>query len=278
MPIGVVTDSASDLPAALAAEHGIVVVPLSVRLGGLGDAELRDVSPERFWELEKGAETLAVTSAPAPGDFAQAYETLRDQGCSGIVCVTISSELSATYQAARAGAEAVTGIEVKVIDSRTATMGEGILALEAVGAAAAETDLDVVAEQVRERAGDIEVIGTLDTLENLRRGGRIGSAQAFIGSMLSIKPVVEGRDGRVEAESRQRTRARSLRYLADKATQAGPLVRLSVVHAAAADIGEFIELIDARQLGVAPIVTAMGPVIGAHTGRGTVGVCWQRHR
>jgi len=277
VPIGVVTDSASDLPAALAAEHGIVIVPLSVRMGEIPESELRDITPERFWELERGTDSLAETAAPSPGDFAGAYELLRDRGCTGVLCVTISSQLSATYQAALAGSAAATGIEVKVVDSFTATMGEGIVALEAAEVAATTDDLGLAAERVRVAAGDVTVIGTLDTLENLRRGGRIGTAQAFIGSMLSIKPVVEVRDGRVEAESRQRTRARSLRYLADKVAAAGPLKRLSVVHAAADDIAEFTGLLEARRLGLEPIVTPMGPVIGAHTGRGTIGVCWQRH-
>jgi len=107
----------------------------------------------------------------------------------------------------------------------------------------------------------------------LRRGGRIGSAQAFFGSLLSIKPIIDVRDGIVAGESRQRTRSRSLRYLADKIIEAGPLERLAVAHAAAADLDVFLEMLapvhPAREL----VVTYIGAVIGAHTGPGTIGVC-----
>ena len=278
MSIGVVTDSASDLPAELASSSGVVVVPLEVRLGSLPEDELRGISPQRFWELEERVDGLAETAAPSPGDFAAACTQLRDQGCSGVVCVTISSKLSATHQAALTGAEVVDGIDVEVVDSLTATMGEGLLVLEAVEAASSGSDLHEVAAAVRDTVAEIEVIGTLDTLENLRRGGRIGSAQAFIGSMLSIKPVIEVRDGQVEGESRQRTRSRSLRYLAQKVADAGPLKRLAVVHAAADDIEDFVGLLLELNLGLELVVTPMGPVIGAHTGRGTIGVCWQRAR
>jgi DegV family protein with EDD domain len=122
----------------------------------------------------------------------------------------------------------------------------------------------------------MEVFGTLDTLENLRRGGRIGSAQAFIGTVLQVKPVVEVRDGVVKGESRQRTRARSLRYLADKVNSAGPLRRLAVMHAAAHDVDEFRALIKPVSLEYPLVVSYIGPVIGAHTGVGTIGACFLR--
>ena len=117
-------------------------------------------------------------------------------------------------------------------------------------------------------------MGTLDTLENLRRGGRIGSAQALLGSLLSIKPVVEVRNGVVEGESKQRTRSRSLQYLADRVLSGEPPARLAVVHAAADDVGLVIEKLRSITPPDGIVVNTIGPVVGAHTGLGTIGVCW----
>ncbi len=122
----------------------------------------------------------------------------------------------------------------------------------------------------------ISTFGTLENLESLRRGGRIGGAQAFVGTLLSIKPVIEVRDGRVEGESRQRTRARSLSYLAAKIREAGPLKRLAVVHAGADDVGDLISLIGNIPVDEPLTISIMGPVIGAHTGIGTIAIALER--
>lgn len=277
MRIGVVTDSASDLPAALAQSAGITVVPLDVRLGDQPVETIRSLPPAEFWRLAAASPDLPETSAPAPGAFAEAFGAARDAGAEGVICVTISSALSATYEAARQAASSFEGeFPVEVVDSRSATMGEGLLVLEAVERANGDADLSSIATAVRSAVDRSAVVGTLDTLENLRRGGRIGSAQAFIGSLLQVKPVIEVRDGVVEGESRQRTRARSLQYLAGKVRDAGPLSRLAVVHAAAEDLAAFLELLQPVSLDHELVVSFIGPVIGAHTGVGTVGVCWLR--
>jgi len=275
--IRVVTDSASDLPADIATRYSVVTVPLDVRLGDLGPEETRKLSPAEFWQTCANTDALPETSAPSPGAFRDAFAQAREDGCDGVVCVTISSDLSATYQAACAGAaEVARDIPVEVIDSRSATMGEGLLVIEAAERAASGSTLKEVAADVRAAVHAVRVFGSLDTLDNLRRGGRIGSAQAFVGSLLSIKPVIELRDGVVEGESRQRTRGRSLRYLAQKVAEAGPLRRLAVVHAAASDIDEFLSVLAEVHPADDVIVGYVGPVIGAHTGVGTVGVCLLR--
>ncbi|HUZ18975.1 MAG TPA: DegV family protein [Acidimicrobiales bacterium] len=275
--IRVVTDSASDLPADIASRYSVVTVPLDVRLGDLGPEETRKLSATEFWQACANTAALPETSAPSPGAFRDAFAQAREDGCDGVVCVTISSELSATYQAACAGAAEVAGdIPVEVIDSRSATMGEGLLVIEAAELATPGSSLEEVAAGVRAAVGAIGVFGTLDTLDNLRRGGRIGSAQAFVGSLLSIKPVIEVRGGVVEGESRQRTRGRSLRYLAEKVAEAEPLRRLAVAHAAASDLGEFLRILAEVHPADDVIVAYIGPVIGAHTGAGTIGVCFLR--
>ncbi len=273
----IVTDSASDLPPALASELGIAIVPLDVRLGPVGPEELRRLDGASFWQRCASSPDLPATSAPSPGAFGDAFLAAAEQGAQGVVCITLSSALSATYQSALAGAEEVKGtIAVEVIDSRFATMGEGLLAI--VAAASAGGEPAACADTVREAIGRTEVFGTLDSLESLRRGGRIGAAQSLLGSLLSIKPVIEVRDGVVEPESRQRTRSRSLAYLVDKLAAARPIERLAVVHAAADDLDEFLAMVAKVYSREETIVSYIGPVIGSHTGKGTIGICLQRQR
>jgi DegV family protein with EDD domain len=272
--VGIVTDSASDLPSDLALSLGIRIVPLEVRLAGHSADEIAGLSGDEFWELQRNTAELATTAAPSPGQFAEAFSELRDAGADGICCVTLSAELSATYQSAVAGAELVDGVPIEVIDSRSATMGEGHIVLEAAAFARDGKDLSAVAAAAVQAVPRSKVIGTLDTLENLRRGGRIGSAQALLGSLLSIKPVIEVRNGVVEGESKQRTRGRSLQYIADKVMAAPAPTRLSVVHAAAPDVTTVTEKLRAIAPAGEIIITAIGPVVGAHTGLGTIGIAW----
>lgn len=275
----VVTDSASDLEAPVASAAGVRVVPLDVRAGDLGPEETARLSLAEFWERCTSSAFLPETSAPSPGAFRDAFLKANDEGYAGVVCVTISSDLSATYQAACAGASAVEGqIEVAVVDSRSATMGEGMAVLEAARLASEGATLGEICDAVRDQLARTTIYGTLDTLDYLRRGGRIGAAQAAFGSLLSIKPVIELRDGVVVGESRQRTRARSLRYLAEKVAALGPLHRLAIVHAAAGkdDLALLLELLAPVQVAEETTVGYIGPVIGAHTGPGTIGACAER--
>jgi DegV family protein with EDD domain len=274
--IAVVTDSASDLPDEIA---GVTVVPLDVRLGESGPEVMGLLTPAEFWQRCAETTALPETSAPSPGAFRDGFLAAADAGYDGVVCVTISSSLSATNQSARAGAaEAADRIPVRVVDSRQATMGEGLVVLAALDAAEAGGDIDTVERAALEAIDRVQTYGTLDSLENLRRGGRIGNAQALLGSLLSIKPVIVLRGGLVEAESRQRTRARSLTYLVDKVREAGPLQRLAVVHAEARDLGTFLDLLNPLWPREQILVSYIGPVIGTHTGAGALGICFERSR
>jgi DegV family protein with EDD domain len=274
--IALVTDSAADLERAAMTERGVAIVDLDIRLGDLGPETTREWSPEEFWAQCAKSDVLPETSAPSPGAFQAAFLAARDAGADGVVCVTLSSKLSATYQAAAAARDGIEGqFPVRVVDSLLVTMGEGLAVMAGLEAAEAGGDLDAVEQAVRSTLGRTEVYGTLDTLDNLRKGGRIGSTQAFFGSLLSIKPVIEVRDGLVEPESRQRTRSRSLQYLADKVRDAGPIDRLAVVHAAAPDVADFVALVGKHFDPDKIVVNFIGPVIGTHAGPGSVGVCFQ---
>jgi DegV family protein with EDD domain len=275
--IRVVTDSAADLPEDLLERYAITVVPLEVRVGGQQPGGPDGLSAEEFWERFEASGGRAETSAPSPGAFAAAYRDAARDGADGVVCVTLSGELSGTYQSATAGASECAGeIAVQVVDSRTVTMAEGFVALAAAESALEGADLATAIAAAHGAVPKVSVTGALAALDTLRRGGRIGTAQAFFGSLLSVKPIITVRDGVVEGESRQRTRGRSLRYLADKASGAGPLRRAAIAHAAADDLEDFVALLHDARPDVEPVVTLIGPVIGAHAGPGTIGLCLER--
>jgi DegV family protein with EDD domain len=270
--VRVVTDSACDLPEDVVAELGIAIVPLTIRFGHEEFVDRRDLSPEEFWKRCAASPTLPETAAPAPGQFEAAYRSLIADGATGIVCVSLSSAMSATMQSAQVAAEAMeTAVPIEVVDSRSATLGLGMIAVGAAERARDGASTDAVAAHARDLAGRSRVWGALDTLENLRKGGRIGGAKAMLASVLSIKPIIEVRDGRVEEGGKQRTRTKALQFLVDKVRAAGPLERLAVLQADAPDVDAFVEQL--RPLSPEPIVIGpVGPVVGTHAGRGAIGV------
>ena len=273
--VRIVTDSACDLPEPLASELGIEIVPLSIRFGDTELIDREQLSTAEFWRRCTASATLPETAAPAPGRFEAAYRKLAADGATGIVVVALSSELSATMQSAQLAAQSVAGeIDVHVVDSRSVTMGQGLIAVAAARAARTGLDTAAVAALARSLSTRTHVWGALDTLENLRKGGRIGNAKALLASVLSIKPIIEVRDGRVEEGGRQRTRSKALAFLVSKVANAGPITDLAVMHADTDDVGELVARL--QPLATGPIlVSDIGPVVGSHAGRGTIGVVFQ---
>lgn len=273
--IRVVTDSACDLPDGLLSELGVGMVALRVRFGEEELVDREELSTKEFWVRNRSGGALPETSAPSPGAFHRTFERMAAEGADGVVCVNLSSRLSATIEAARqAATDAAGDLPVRVVDSRSVTMGEGLVVVEAAERAAAGADLEQVVTAAERAATGLKVFGVVDTLENMRRGGRIGAAAALLGSMLAIKPVIEVRGGVVEVESKQRTRAKSLRYLAAKVHDAGPLRRLAVFGADAPDLDVLLDLIADVNPAHPRLLGDIGPVIGTHSGPGTVGVAW----
>jgi DegV family protein with EDD domain len=270
----IVTDSACDLPEALIRELGVDVVPLTIRFGTEELVDRVDLSPAEFWARCGSSPTLPETAAPSPGAFGAAFQRAADAGADGVVCVCLSSALSATYQAARTAAVDAP-IPVRVVDSLSLSLGEGLLVTAASRAALAGKSTDDVAGLAEDLVGRSHLYGTLNTLDYLKKGGRIGASQALLGSMLSIKPVVVVQEGAIHPESRQRTRARALQYLVDKVRQAGDIEALGVMNGGAADIDQLVEPLTKLFPADKIIVGDLGAVIGAHTGPGTVGVCYQ---
>jgi DegV family protein with EDD domain len=274
--IQLVTDSACDLTPEIADERGVRIVPLSIRFGEEELVDREQLSTKEFWDRVITGPTVPETAAPAPGAFQRAFSDAADEGRDGVLCVTISSGLSATYQSACTAAESVSDrIDVKVVDSLTITMGQGLLLLDAADQVDQGKTLEEITASIEEQKTRTHVYGVLESLDFLRRGGRIGGAAHLLGSLLSIKPVIEVRGGVVEVESKQRTRQRSLQYLAGKALEAGPLEWLAVANGAARDISEVIDALRSATPAHEMVVSDLGPVIGSHAGPGTIGICFQ---
>ncbi len=273
--IGVVTDSSCDLPDELLDRAGVAVVPLTIRFGAEELVDREDITPDDFWRRLPQATELPQTAAPSPGRFEAAFRRLAADGAEGVVAVCISGALSGTVQSAQVAATAVAGdIEVRVVDSRLASGALGLAALGAAEAAAAGGGLDEVEEAARSAAAASGVLGALDTLEYLKRGGRIGAAQALLGELLSVKPLIALEDGEVVPAGRVRTRRKALAALVEHVRELAPrLEALVVVHGAAPDVDAFTAAVAA----VAPpdrlTVSMLGPVVGTHAGPGLIGVC-----
>ncbi len=277
--IQVVTDSACDLSTEMAQERGIKIVPLFIRFGDEEFVDREELSTKEFWDRVITGTIVPETAAPSPGAFQSVFEEAASAGRAGVLCVTLSSRLSATYQAACTAAEATRDvIAVRVVDSLTITMGQGLMVLAATEQAEQGVALDEIVRNVEDLRSRTRVFGVLESLDFLRRGGRIGGAAHLVGSLLSIKPVIEVRDGVVEVESKQRTRQRSLQYLAGRALEAGRLERLAVANGAAGDIGEVLDILQKAAPEHEMVVTDLGPVIGSHAGPGTIGVCFELAR
>ncbi len=277
MTIRIVTDSAGDITHEDADEHGIEVVPLTIRFGDDEFTDWTELSVDRFYEMMDERDELPETAAPAPGAFTQVFSELEASGATGVCCINLSADLSATMQSARTAAAEFDGaIDVKVLDSRSITRGLGCIAIEAAEAAKAGASMEELTELVSNRSSRTHVFGVLDSLDNLRKGGRIGGAQAFLGSILSIKPIIDISTGSVEEAGRQRTRKRALGWLRDRIVEAGNIEKLSILHANASDIDLFMSMLD-EKIDIGDVyVDKIGPVIGAHGGQGVMGAAWQQ--
>jgi DegV family protein with EDD domain len=276
MPIAVVTDSTAYLPPQAVEQYGIEVVPLYVVLAGRSGEEGRDISPADVARALSVRGQHVSTSRPTPGDFVAAYRRCLAAGADQLVSVHLSAELSGTWDAARLAAAQVGEHIVRVVDSRSVAMGTGFAVLAAARAAAAGAGVDAVVEAARRTAAASRMFFVVETLEHLRRGGRIGPAAALLGSALAVKPLLHVKDGAVVPLEKVRTSARALSRLVQRAVEAagsGP-VAVAVHHLAAADRAERLagELRERLPRLTELYVSEIGAAIGAHVGPGSVGV------
>jgi fatty acid kinase fatty acid binding subunit len=280
MPVRIVTDSSCDLTASEADELGIEVVPLSIRFGDDEYTDRVDLSVEDFYAKMAGSPALPETAAPSPGAFEAAFRRQGEAGADAVVCVNLSAGLSATMQAAENAAQAVAGdtvasdLDVRVLDSRSITAGLGTMVKLAAQAARDGADADEVVALVADLTGRTHVLGTLDTLENLKKGGRIGAAQSMLGSMLSIKPMLDLSGGVVEPAGRIRTRRKALEWVRDQVLELPGVEQLTLIHSMAPDVDQLLDLLAARYDRDSIAVTTIGPVVGTHGGPRMIGVTW----
>jgi DegV family protein with EDD domain len=272
--VRIVTDSSCDLTPTEADELGIEIVPLSIRFGDQEFTDRTELSASEFYARMAATSVLPETAAPAPGAFEQVFRRLLDDGAESIVCVHLSESLSATIQSARTAAAAVDGADIRTIDSRSITAGLGTQVLHAARAARDGAPVDEVVAGVEALVPRTRVLGVLDTLDNLKKGGRVGGAQALLGSMLSIKPAIDISSGEVQEAGKPRTRKKALQWLADQVLAHDHVDDLAVMHGDAPDIDDFLDLLAPKYDRTDIRVGLIGAVIGAHGGPRVVGACF----
>ena len=273
--VAVVTDSASDMDPARAASLGIAIVPLIVSFGKDTYSAGVDLSTDAFWRRMTAPDSpFPTTAACSPGDFQVAYQRAFDGGAEAIVSIHVAGTLSGTIKAAEVAAGMFKDREIHIVDSMSASMGEGVLSELAVQMASAGSTPAEIAQVVTNRREDIGVYLALETLEYLKRGGRISGAQAAIGTLLSVKPIIEIKDGRVETAERVRTRGKAREKLVELLT-VRPIERLSILHTTRADVEEFAEQLIPKIPGGIDrskvTIDLVGPSVGPHLGPGCVG-------
>jgi DegV family protein with EDD domain len=271
--VAIVIDSASDLSPEDSARNGIALVPLLVTFGTIEYRTGVDLSAERFWEMmtAPGA-PFPKTAACSPGDFQSAFQIAFDAGAESIVCITVGGKLSATNKSAVIARDQMTGRDIRVIDSDTASYGFGLLAIMASEMSGAGASADEIEAMVEARKHDSHLFVVLETLEYLKRGGRISAAQAAIGGILSVKPIITIEDGLVETADKPRTRSKARERLLELIT-ARPIERAVVLSGMATDPEAFATELAARaglSVALTP-VRSIGPSVGPHVGPGAYG-------
>ncbi|MGB5925268.1 MAG: DegV family protein [Dehalococcoidia bacterium] len=269
--VAIVTDSVADLPPQVAEEFGITVVPLVLRFGTDVYRDGLDLSPDEFYERLRGSKALPATSVPPPVAFADAYDKLAEK-TNEIVVISLTSRLSATYQVAlQAVGLMKKRCRVEVLDSQWAVMAQGFITIAAAKAARAGAGLNEVLDAARGTMRRVDMRAAFDTLEYLERGGRIGKAQAFLGSLLKVNPIIGLKDGEVYPVARERSRAKAIDRLYDFATGFGNVEGLAVEYASDVDeANKLVRRLSSEYPQIPIYLSRTSPVIGTHTGPGLI--------
>lgn len=273
--IRIVTDSTCDLPSPVADRHGIAVVPIAVRFG---DQVHTDLGPERFWAMLSASDRLPETVPPTAQDFGEVFDRLIAGGADGIVAVCASSELSASYASAvLAAQERAATVPIRVVDTRLVSAALGLVVMAAVELAGRpDASPASVADGARTASTRTNLFAVLDTIEFLRRGGRVGRVESVLAGLLDVKPIITLSDGTVAAAGRVLGRVGAKRAILAKVSElSSRLVDLSVVHSGAEIAGDVVAEIRAALPGFEPILVHLGPVVGTHTGPGALGIAYR---
>ncbi len=281
--IAIVTDSTSDLDPTIAAEQHITVVPAHVRFGEIDYKDGVDITVEQFFAMLSEAQELPQTSQPSAGEFVEVYQRLA-QDHDHIVSLHMSGKLSGTVQSALTASQQLQGessCKIHVVDTSSASMGVAYMAREAARLAAEDVEVDRIVNHIKYVADLMHVAFTPETLDYLRRGGRLGAASHLVGSLLRIKPVLILKDGAVDILDRVRTRTRVIErivsYVESVAGPEGTLTYLGVMHANEPGFAaELQEAILSRVSAQSVMNGSIGPAIGTHAGPGSVGVSFYK--
>ena len=273
MAIKIVIDSTADMPSALVQEYGITVVPLNVHFGTEVFRDSIEISPDEFYKRLASSPKLPTTSQPTVGDFLDVYQELSNT-TDEIVSIHVSGKLSGTLNSANQAKGQYTGdARIEVVDSEHVSMGLGMVAIAASKAAQGGASIEDVVKEAKQTISKVQFVGLVDTLEYLEKGGRIGKAQALVGSILRLKPLLTVKDGEVHPLEKIRTRSKGIDRLCDIVKEHAPLESLAVVYTTTPD--------DAAQLAdrLRPLVPSgdipisqVGPVVGTHAGPGVLGI------
>lgn len=276
MTVRIVTDSTADLPVELVQQLGIKVVPLYVHFGDEVYRDGVDLGSDEFYEKLTTTKALPTTSTISPGDVANVYDELARE-TDEVLAITISSELSATYEAALQGKDLMKSkkCRVEVIDSRYVTMALGLIVLTAAKQAQSGSGLDEVVQVTRSAISRVKVRMAFDTLEYVRRGGRIGAAQAFMGNLLNLKPILTLKDGVATPVARERTRTKAICHLRKFASECPRVDCLAVAHANTPDEAEnLVKTIETNVPRDQILLARIGAVMGTHLGPGALGTAF----
>ena len=272
--VAIITDSASDLDPASAAAEGIRIVPLLVNFGSQSYKSGVEMSTATFWERMVAPDApFPTTAASSPGEFREAYEAAFTAGASAIVSIHVAGSLSGTIKSAQIARDMLPEREIHIVDSLGASMVEGILARLGVELAAAGHPAAEIAQVLEARAQDMVIYVALETLAYLKKGGRISGPQAAIGTLLSVKPIIMVRNGKVETVERIRTRTKARERLIELITER-PIERMSILHTVSPDVEGFRDQVLAMAPGLDPAdvsIDLVGPSVGPHLGPGCVG-------
>ncbi len=269
MTVRIVTDSVADLPPQVVNELGITVVPLNVRFGTEVYRDGVDLTAEQFYDRFVHSQTMPVTSVPSPGTFAEVYDKLAEE-TDEILAIIVSAKLSGTYEVALQSIGLMKRkCRVEVVDSQWAVMAEGFVVMKAAKAAQVGASLDEVIEVVQKTIPRVDFLAAFVTLEYLKRGGRIGKAQAFLGSILRVNPLITLRGGVVEPAGRTRSRAKAIDHLYNFAMSYSHIEELAVEYATTIDEAEMlVERLSSKYPKERIYRSKTTPVIGTHTGPG----------
>ncbi len=273
MRVRVVTDSTADLPPQIAAQLGITVVPVYVRVGRRTYRDGVDITHDELYRRLATGRNIPTTSQPHPRDFAEVYRTLAEDA-DAIVSIHVASKLSGTYDAAREASQlAAIGCPIKVIDSGSVSMGLGLITMAAARLAAAGGNVQRVLTEIKEAIPNTHLFGLFDSLRYLFLGGRIGKAQALVGSVLNVKPLITLRDGELLPIAQVRTRARGVARLLNSVRNALNIQELAVIHSTNPDEADRLKERLTAYLAEERIhVARLGPALGVHGGPGTLAI------